>query len=474
MEPIFHGTINDFLDGLPGAQVLGPLARAAENILGVGPIASAPLMQTVGAYLVGADFTKNATVGGLALQGAQKVAGPYIQGLLMGQRNVNNPGDGLTSDGPETAPTVFDQQNPAWAGPDAISDALLGDSPIPTYVTKDSLEGRPRLNSAALWNPRPTDSLLSGIGGSGEQRPIRQAALANLPEKLVRSAFSRGVIPVRFAEDNAHGFVTFRNGDDRLPVDDDDAYVPLSFTDLRPVGNIYRTVYFRPMITSMTEDFQSDWNLGQYFGRVDAVASYKATGRTITLAFQLVAFAPDDVRAIYQKLAWLNSMIYPEYDAELMYRSGPVVRMRVGDVINAVGPEGSRGLPGIIQNLSYDYSDSIWEIQKDFKVPRHVKVSISFLVLHDTPIGRGEEGRFGGIGSFVDGVYVPPGAGDQSAGGDGSLRLAKVEQGMSSFRSVGGTRANELVNYEGTMQDLFDTQPIDVTQETIDKLGGNG
>lgn len=214
-------------------------------------------------------------------------------------------------------------------------------------------------------------------------------------------AFENGIIPMRLRGDNKFGFRTFQGGPGGGPGDEtppDSVYLPLCFTDLRPIGNVFRTVYFRPIITSLTEGLAPEWNKAQFYGRVDPVATYMSTARTISLSFELHAFGPEDVKTIYQKLHWLSSMVYPEYDNNLVYRSGPVVRMRIGDLVNAVGPEGGRGLPGIIESLDYDYSDSLWELKENFKLPRQVNVSLTFTVLHDLPIGRGAEGRFGGMG----------------------------------------------------------------------------
>ncbi len=215
-----------------------------------------------------------------------------------------------------------------------------------------------------------------------------------------KAVFENGVIPMRLKGDNSLGFRTFRRGEGDQ-TDDDSVYVPVCFTDLRPVGDTFRTVYFRPIITNLAESVASEWNKQQFFGRVDAVATYMSTGRQITMGLKLIAFGPEDIRTIYQKLHWLKSMVYPEYDSNLAYISGPVVRMRVGDVVNALGPEGARGLPGIIDSVDFDYSDALWELKKGYKLPRHVDVSITFTVLHDVPVGRGSEGKFGGLG-FID------------------------------------------------------------------------
>ena len=243
-------------------------------------------------------------------------------------------------------------------------------------------------------------------------------------DTLQDTAFANGIIPMRLKGDNKFGFRTFREGQGDKTTDDS-VYLPLCFTDLRPIGDTFRTVYFRPIIKSLNESLAAEWNKAQYHGRVDPVATYMSTTRTINLSFELIAFGPEDVKTIYQKLHWLSSMVYPEYDSNLNFRSGPVVRMRVGDVINAAGKEGSRGLSGIIESIDYDYSESIWELKENFKLPRSVKVSLAFTVLHDRPMGRGTEGMFGGLGSIKNGIFSVPegGKSDESTAADpGSYR----------------------------------------------------
>lgn len=225
-----------------------------------------------------------------------------------------------------------------------------------------------------------------------------------------------GIIPASFSaqgKPETRGFFSVRankgsvrQGD--LPTDDE-AYVPLVFTDLRPMntskgaGSTYRTVYFRPFITRLSENFAPEWNMDKYFGRVDPVATYGGTNRTIQLGFKLVCFAPEDLPIIYQKLLWLQSMVYPQYSSDVYFR-GPVIRMRIGDVVNALGSEGNRGLPGVITNLDIEYSESIWEVSKDMKMPRNIEVGLSFQALHETPVGlvagvagNTKETSFGGI-----------------------------------------------------------------------------
>lgn len=223
----------------------------------------------------------------------------------------------------------------------------------------------------------------------------------SLESILSAASFVNGVVPMGFEQaENSDGSILTRGN--QRPVDaltDNDAYVPLSFTDLRPItsrGTEFRTVYFRPIITNLTEDFAPNWSKEDFFGRSDQVAHYISTIRTLFIAFELHAFSRDDVDVMYKKLNWLSSLVYPQYDRELLMKSGPVCRMRVGDVFSSIN---KLGLPGIIDSINIDYSESLWELDEGSKVPRTIKVSVSFHILHDTIVGRNEEGIFGGIGT---------------------------------------------------------------------------
>lgn len=220
---------------------------------------------------------------------------------------------------------------------------------------------------------------------------------------LEGAAFPKGIIPASLPGEGDDGIVRTRG--DQKPsdvVDDDSVYVPLSFTDLRSQGNESRTVYFRPFITSLAESFAPSFNEGSAFGRTDPTMTYQGTTRNVSLGFELHAFAPEDLKVIYKKLHWLTSLVYPEYTTDMLLKSGPVCRMRVGDVIKSAG----QGLPGVITSLDFDYTDALWELKKDYKVPRAIVVSLSMTVLHDSAIGI-KDGIFGAF--KLDGAQVKDG-----------------------------------------------------------------
>jgi hypothetical protein len=186
----------------------------------------------------------------------------------------------------------------------------------------------------------------------------------------------------------------------------DKNYMPFSFQDLRDTGNAGAPfLYFRAFLKpGMSETFTPDWQAERYYGRVDQVPIYMGTMRAINLAFDVVAWGPEDLPVMWRKLEKLQSMVYPFYNKGGFYKSGPIIRMRVGDLFAA---ENKRGLPGYITSMDWSYEDGIWNLKEDFKVPRFVTVSLGFTVLHDGnpgtyPFAESEEGSQISFGEDVN------------------------------------------------------------------------
>lgn len=319
-----------------------------------------------------------------------------------------------------------------------VDDFIDGSNKSKLIVT-DPVTDASRVDITKLYVLRPQ---------TFEYRPSKNAAPpfvaappTALNDPLVKSFYPSGVVPASLDPDGeTNGFFALKKDDDPTKkISDDDAYVPLSFMDTRPDAgnNTIKCVYFRPFITSLTEEFAPEWNKQSYFGRVDPVCSYMSTNRTINLGFIVYAFTPEDLSIIYQKLNWLTSMVYPEYDKDLLFKSGPTVRLRVGDLIKT---HGGFGLPGIIESLSIDYNEVVWELKKGNKAPMGYRVSLSFQVLHETPIGKGINGRFGGIGTIKDGKYSPP-----TSAKDSKAKAPELAANAAGFFRGMGSEMNDEI-----------------------------
>jgi hypothetical protein len=292
-------------------------------------------------------------------------------------------------------PDAFGPENTFLEGADFTVDELVDAAidGVPHVFTKS--EG----GNAGAGEIQRFDASRYFDERSGGEMPVsgrvKARALAgggSYSEGLRQSAAIGGIIRATVGQADVDGVVYSTTQNPSDVVDDDEARVPLCFTDLRkdPIHNGYRSVFFRPMNLTFGKSISPEWNETRAFGRVDPNVAYVGTTKTFTVAWEAHAFAPEDLRIMYNKMVALESMCYPTYGSDGLMRSGPVVRMRIGD---AVGTE-LGGIGGVIKSLSFDFSEALWELRRGMKAPRSFKVNLDFLALHDGPVGI-LDGQFG-------------------------------------------------------------------------------
>lgn len=264
----------------------------------------------------------------------------------------------------------------------AFSDLALGDisDPVGVGIVQSISENvdygngikRRQIDMSKMFDQRTGKLLPKFAAGSSSRKSSREN------DTLAGSSFnwpgSKGVIPAAMnVEDETYGNVSDEIGDD-------EAYVPFMLQDLRPgPDGTMRRVYFRALNIQTGESVSPNWNEEEAFGRVDPIVGYRSTSRTLNISFAVHAFSPEDLPVIYRKRHWLSSMVYPSVARDLTLTSGPICRIRLGDLYN----NARGGLPGVIKSLEFDDSEQTWEIKKGYKVPHGFSVSLSFLVLHE-------------------------------------------------------------------------------------------
>jgi hypothetical protein len=270
---------------------------------------------------------------------------------------------------------------------DEMVDYAIDDVPHPfTSPTRDQTGLLPiqKFDSSKYFDSR--DSSGRQLAGSvAKSRAASGRTLQSDQAALAASAFINGVVRVPIgANEDPDGCVysPTQNPSDR--VDDDDARIPVSFTDLRKTSKGYRSVYVRPLNLGFSKSIAPEWSEASAFGRVDPIVGYQRTTRSYSLSFDMQAFAPEDLVIMYRKMVWLDSMCYPSYGSDSLMRSGPVIRLRIGDVVST----DNGGLSGIIKSLNFDFNEVMWELKKGMKVPMSFKATLEFLALHDGPVGR--------------------------------------------------------------------------------------
>jgi len=203
------------------------------------------------------------------------------------------------------------------------------------------------------------------------------------------------------------------------------------------------SVYFKALLTQFEDQYTSDWQTEQTFGRMDPVRSFRGTQRVITLGWDVVAAGLEEAEYNLGNCSKLLSMLYPSYDqgkpnpqanngtksvqsttatntltdegnekditqsnadrnsapnSAATIRSAPLFRLKFANLIQSTKTSDpvidiNSGLVGSIDGLTYapDLEAGFFDPRTDgnnsILYPQTIKLSFGFTVAHDHPLG---------------------------------------------------------------------------------------
>jgi len=172
------------------------------------------------------------------------------------------------------------------------------------------------------------------------------------------------------------------------------------------------SVRFPAFLTDFSQTFDATWNTEDVFGRMDPIATYQNTKRTMSLSFDVPAGSVGEAKKNLHRTQNLVKMVYPVYSnigGNNILSKPPLVRIRFAnlikgsvDSINDVDPEvplamaeaaqpttSTSGLLGWISGLNWspDLEMGMFTQNKQF-YPKTIKISFSFNVLHETTLNQ--------------------------------------------------------------------------------------
>jgi hypothetical protein len=86
---------------------------------------------------------------------------------------------------------------------------------------------------------------------------------------------------------------------------------------------------FPAFLTDFSQTFDAKWNTEEVFGRMDPIATYQGTKRTMSLGFDLPAGSTDEAKKNLEGCSELVKMVYP------VYGGGTGMVVEVGDTTAA-------------------------------------------------------------------------------------------------------------------------------------------
>ena len=92
-------------------------------------------------------------------------------------------------------------------------------------------------------------------------------------------------------------------------------------------------VEFPAFLTDFSQTFDATWNSEDVFGRMDPIATYQGTKRTMSLGFDVPAGSIEAAKGNLARCAELIKMVYPMYNNKGILSKPPLVRIRFANLI---------------------------------------------------------------------------------------------------------------------------------------------
>ena len=180
-----------------------------------------------------------------------------------------------------------------------------------------------------------------------------------------------------------------------------------------------KEVVFDGWVTNFSDSYTSQWQEEMVYGRMDPLATYQRTGRSISLGFDIPNDSKSHAIANMAKVRQLIKFMYPLYAENAMaqqntLQSGPLLGLKWTNLISSPNNSGEK-LIGYI-NGGLAYSPEVTEggfimgavtkdLEKPFEVtprtaiknyfPKKLSLSFTFTVLHTHLVGWAPSGTGG-------------------------------------------------------------------------------
>ena len=156
------------------------------------------------------------------------------------------------------------------------------------------------------------------------------------------------------------------------------------------------SIDFKAFITEFSDEFSSNWESEDIYGRMDPIRTFASTQRRISLAFDVVAASAEEARHNIKQMTMLANFHYPSYDKGIAsttaINQSPLLRVKYMNwICKASNPEGSVETSGLLcasDGFTYapDVADLTYELN-GMLYPKVVNVSLTLNVLHEHKLG---------------------------------------------------------------------------------------
>jgi hypothetical protein len=168
-----------------------------------------------------------------------------------------------------------------------------------------------------------------------------------------------------------------------------------------------KVVSFKAFLTDYSDDYNTEWNTEQVYGRNDPIQTFKSTSRTINLGWDVPAASFEEAAENMSRAALLVKFLYPTYDganqsAQTISRP-PLVRVSFQNLIQGIGQE---GLLCTMDGISFSPDlDAGWfdvggintlnTSKTPLLYPKLINFNCKLTIMHESSIGWNTDSNFG-------------------------------------------------------------------------------
>jgi len=156
------------------------------------------------------------------------------------------------------------------------------------------------------------------------------------------------------------------------------------------------SVKFKAFLTEFTDEYQSEWNSEQVYGRNDPIQTFRNTTRTINLGWDCPAGSVGEARVNMRAASELIRMLYPGYlrsQNVTTINKSPVIKVKFRNFIKSVNGDGLYvTLSGVsfspdLEAGFFDHDEENKSEPKEELMPKLLRFSCTMTVLHRDTIG---------------------------------------------------------------------------------------
>jgi hypothetical protein len=160
-----------------------------------------------------------------------------------------------------------------------------------------------------------------------------------------------------------------------------------------------KCVAFKAFVTEYSDNFTTNWNTEQVYGRMDPLQIYQNTERRINLGWVVVAVDEFEAEKNLHKFEHLSSMLYPTYDETggvNTMAAGPLMRIKFVNLVQDVATAGTTspkavdgGILGTIDGFAMQPNLDLgfFAPKPGILLPKQYNLTCTISVLHTHALG---------------------------------------------------------------------------------------